>query len=98
MKEQESDGNGSANGAELSRYEAAKSVAQNLSVPLVVELARKHFSVLELGKLESGQVIELSCVPGDLVDLVAAGKIIGKGELVDIEGEIGVRIVSLVED
>ncbi|MDB4955119.1 MAG: hypothetical protein JWO36_2688, partial [Myxococcales bacterium] len=30
-------------------------------------------------------------------ELRAAGKILGKGELVDVDGELGVRIVSLGE-
>ena len=45
--------------------------------------------------LRPGQVIELSRSPGEPVDLVVAGKRIGKGELVEIDGELGVRILSL---
>jgi len=32
---------------------------------------------------------------GEPVDLVVDGKRIGKGELVEIDGELGVRILSL---
>ena len=72
-------------------------IVENLRVPLSIELSRLKYSIQQLGSLTSGQVLELNKKPGDLVDLVVSGKMIGQGELVDIEGELGVRIVSLVK-
>ncbi len=70
---------------------------QSIQVPLVVELGRVSLPVMSVGDLKSGQIIELSRLPGDAVDLVVGGKSVGRGELVEIEGEIGVRIISLVK-
>lgn len=72
-------------------------IIESLTVPVSVELSRLRLSIQELGALRNGQVLELDKSPSEPVDLVVAGKIIGKGELVDIDGELGVRITSLVK-
>lgn len=67
----------------------------DVSVPMVVEMGRVKVSASDIVGLRPGQVIELSRSPGDAVDLVVDGRRIGRGELVDIEGELGVRILDL---
>lgn len=74
-----------------------KELLENIQAPLVVELGRVNLSVLSVGELKPGRIIELARAPGEAVDLVVAGKSIGKGELVEIEGELGIRILSLVQ-
>ena len=74
--------------------EAAAMLA-DVSVPMVVEMGRVKVSASDIVGLRPGQVIELSRSPGDAVDLVVDGRRIGRGELVDIEGELGVRILDL---
>ena len=69
----------------------------DVSVPMVVELGRVDVSAADIVGLRPGQVIELSRAPGDAVDLVVDNRRIGKGELVEIEGELGVRILSLAK-
>lgn len=69
----------------------------NLVAPLAIELGRASFSILEFSKLKPGHIIELHRSPLEPVDLVVGEKMIGKGELVEIEGELGIRILSLVE-
>lgn len=69
---------------------------QDVAVAMVVELGRVSVSASDVMALRPGQVIELSRSPGDPVDLVVDGKRLGKGELVEIEGELGVRILELV--
>jgi type III secretion system YscQ/HrcQ family protein len=69
----------------------------DVSVPMVVELGRVEVSAADIVGLRPGQVIELSRAPGDAVDLVVDNRRIGKGELVEIEGELGVRILSLAK-
>jgi len=64
-------------------------------VAMVVELGRVMVSAADVMGLRPGQVIELSRQPGEPVDLVVDGKRIGKGELVEIDGELGVRLLSL---
>jgi flagellar motor switch/type III secretory pathway protein FliN len=45
--------------------------------------------------LKVGQVIDLNKVPGQPVDLSVNLKVVARGELVEVEGHLGVRILSL---
>ncbi|OGQ13001.1 MAG: hypothetical protein A2138_23890 [Deltaproteobacteria bacterium RBG_16_71_12] len=85
---------GDDEGGEDSSAEAA-GLLDDVSVALVVELGRVSVSAADVVQLRPGHVIELSRKPGDAVDLVVDGKRIGKGELVEVDGELGVRILSL---
>jgi flagellar motor switch protein FliM len=60
-----------------------------------VELAARRMSLESLAGLRVGQVMELDCKPTDPVDLIAEGRLIARGELVDIEGQLGVRVTQL---
>ena len=48
--------------------------------------------VLELGP---GAVLSLRRPMGAAVDLTLGGKVMGRGELVDVDGELGVRVLDL---
>lgn len=67
----------------------------DVAVPLVVELGRVSVSAADVMALRPGQVIELNRSPNEAVDLVVDGKRLGRGELVEIDGELGVRILEL---
>lgn len=73
----------------------AAGLLDDVTVAMVVELGRVMVSAADVMGLRAGQVIELARAPGEPVDLVVDGKRIGKGELVEIDGELGVRILSL---
>lgn len=75
----------------------AAGLLDDVTVALVVELGRVSVSAADVMQLRPGQVIELSRAPGEPVDLVVDGKRIGKGELVEVDGELGVRILSLAK-
>lgn len=70
-------------------------LAPDLAVPLLVVMGRKSFTVQDLLQLRLGQIMDLDREPLEPVDLVAGGKVIGKGELVEVDGKIGVRILKL---
>jgi type III secretion system YscQ/HrcQ family protein len=89
-----SDGYEEDDDAEAPSPEAA-GLLDDVTVAMVVELGRVMVSAADVMGLRAGQVIELSRAPGEPVDLVVDGKRIGKGELVEIDGELGVRILSL---
>ncbi len=89
-----SDGYEEDNGGDTPSAEAA-GLLDDVTVAMVVELGRVMVSAADVMGLRPGQVIELSRSPGEPVDLVVDGKRIGKGELVEIDGELGVRILSL---
>jgi type III secretion protein Q len=57
-----------------------------------VELAARRLRLDELSRLRPNQVLDLGCQATDQVDLVVDGRHVAHGELVDIEGRLGVRI------
>lgn len=73
-----------------------ENITNNLTMPLVIEISRKPMTLQEVGELQKDQVLELSQKSSDPVDLVINGKNIGQGELVEIEGQMGVKILSLI--
>jgi flagellar motor switch protein FliM len=66
-------------------------------VPLqvAVELARVPVTAEQVVGLRAGQVLELHRGPGEPVELSVNGKVVARGELVEVEGQLGVRILSL---
>lgn len=80
-------------GGEISS-EAMKMTA-DVPVQVVVVLGKKTISMKDLIGMRMGQVIDLVRPANEIVDLVAGGKLIAKGELVDIDGKMGIRIVKM---
>lgn len=79
---------------------AAKEImglAPDIPVQVVVVMGKKSVTVKELLSIRMGQVIDMDRLPTEPVDLVAGGKIIGKGELVEVDGKLGVRILKLLK-
>ncbi|AKF10679.1 FliM/FliN family flagellar motor switch protein [Sandaracinus amylolyticus] len=64
-------------------------------VELVVELARFEMPLAELAALRPGEVLATGRALGERVVLRAGERTIALGELVEIEGEIGVRVLAL---
>jgi type III secretion system YscQ/HrcQ family protein len=60
-----------------------------------VELAARRISIDELARLRAGQILELGCQATDPVDLVVDGRRVARGELVDIDGKLAVRITRV---
>jgi len=72
---------------------------QNLSLdelPVLfqVVLAEKEFTLAELRSLGAGSVVELGRGGEEPVRLALNGKLLGSGELVRIEGRLGVRVLG----
>ncbi|HTR54688.1 MAG TPA: FliM/FliN family flagellar motor C-terminal domain-containing protein, partial [Kofleriaceae bacterium] len=65
------------------------------SVELAVTLGTTRLSLRQAMGLAVGEVIALGRPLGGPFDVRAAGQVVGKGELVDVDGELAVRIVSL---
>lgn len=62
---------------------------------IAVELARFRMSVEELSKVRPGEVLSTGAKLGERVALRVGDKIVARGELVDVEGEVGVQITEL---
>ncbi len=67
-----------------------------LPLDVTVELAREPFPLAEVSAWRPGEVVSFRARLGDAVTLRANGRAVARGELVDVEGDVGVRIVELV--
>jgi type III secretion system YscQ/HrcQ family protein len=76
---------------------SADQLLKELPVEVVCELGRVTMSGRELVELRPGAVIPAGRPLAGPVDLTVGGRVVARGELVDVEGEIGVRITQLVE-
>ncbi|HEX5035327.1 MAG TPA: FliM/FliN family flagellar motor switch protein [bacterium] len=85
----------SAAGGKVDRRGAG--LTADVPVQLVAVLGKKAISIKEILSLKKGQVLELNRFPNEAVDLVANGKLMAKGELVEIDGKLGVRIIKIFE-
>ena len=70
---------------------------KKVPVSLTIEVARLKMNLDKLLKLKPGNVLELGVQPEIGVNLVANGKCVGKGELLQIGDVIGVKITKLGE-
>jgi flagellar motor switch protein FliN len=71
----------------------------DVPIEVEVELARRMLSVQQILELEEGSVIAMTRSAGENIDLYVGGKLMGYGEIVLIENNIGVRITDFnVED
>lgn len=75
----------------------AMALPDEAHLELTVQLGTTRLSLRELGELAPGQIVPLGRPLAGPFEVRAAGQLLGQGELVDIDGELGVRIVSLQE-
>ena len=68
---------------------------RELPVEMVCELGRVTMSGRELLELRPGAVIPVGRPLAGPVDLTVGGRVVARGELVDVEGEIGVRVTQV---
>jgi type III secretion system YscQ/HrcQ family protein len=65
-----------------------------LPVRVHVIVAEKELTLAEASGLTKGTIVELDCEKTGLVVLAVNGKSLGQGQLVEVEGRLGVRILS----
>ncbi|HEX8474441.1 MAG TPA: FliM/FliN family flagellar motor switch protein [Pyrinomonadaceae bacterium] len=75
--------------------DASALALDELLLTVHVELAARRVSLDELSRMRVGQILELGCRATDPVDLISEGRRIARGELIDIEGQLGVRITHV---
>jgi flagellar motor switch protein FliM len=67
----------------------------DIPLQIAVELGRVGTTAEEVVALKVGHVFDLNRVAGEPLDLSVNGKVVARGELVEIDGNLGVRILSL---
>lgn len=68
----------------------------DVPLQLMVELARLPMTADAVVALRVGQVVDLQRTAAEPVELSVNGKVVARGELVEIEGQLGVRVQSLI--
>lgn len=66
---------------------------ESLPLRLHVIVGEKEFTLAEVQTLGPGTIVELDATRSDPVRLMVNGKILGEGELVEIEGNLGVKVL-----
>jgi type III secretion protein Q len=79
------------------RIEEAIMTPRTAELPVVVEveLARVEVPLAELARLEPGAALPLAIDRRGIVTLRVGERAIGRGELVDVDGAVGVRVLTL---
>lgn len=85
---------GAKSGMEESMSEVTGELVDAARVEIEVRVGKASVTVRELAGLQVGQVLDLGVPLGEPVELVAGQQVIGVGELVNVEGSLGVRISS----
>ncbi|MBN8734621.1 MAG: FliM/FliN family flagellar motor switch protein [Acidobacteria bacterium] len=70
----------------------------DVHMPVEVELDRKIMNVAELLAMESGTVIKMTRSAGENIDIRVGGALVGFGEIVILEENMGVRITDFHEE
>lgn len=66
-----------------------------LPVPLTVEAGQVELTVAQVADLKAGDVLRLPDAVLGPVSLRAGGRLVARGELVEVEGRRGVRVLEL---
>ena len=68
----------------------------DIPVQITVEIGRSTLTVNELSSLSKGSVVSLDSEPGDLFNIQANGKLIGRGEVVVVNNKFGIRLAEVL--
>lgn len=67
----------------------------DIPLQISIELARLPITAEDVLGLKVGHVFDLQRTAGEPLDLSVNGRIVARGELVEVDGNLGVRIISL---
>jgi flagellar motor switch protein FliN len=75
---------------------ANMSLLGGISLRMSVEVGSASLTFAELLELDEGQVVELDRQVNDLLDILVNGTLVAKGEIVDVGGRYGIRVVDVI--
>lgn len=67
-----------------------------LELPIRVSFGKAHVPLRDVLKLSTGSIVELDRTIHDPVDIIVNDRVVGRGEVVVIDGNYGVRIQEIV--
>ncbi len=65
---------------------------EDAMVRVQVVLGGRSLSVRDMSTIAKGSIIQLESIAGEPVELVAAGEVVAKGEVVVIDENFGIRV------
>jgi flagellar motor switch protein FliN/FliY len=71
-------------------------ILADIQVRLSVEVGSTALKLSELMELAEGSVVELDRQAHELLDIMANGTLVAKGEVVTVNGRFGIRVVEVV--
>lgn len=84
--------------AETAPAEAALETVYDVPVKIAAVLGKTRMNVASLMKLGQGAIIELDRKVGEPIDLYVNDRLIARGELVMVDGSLGVTMTEIVKD
>jgi flagellar motor switch/type III secretory pathway protein FliN len=83
-------------GAPATTHVRGSTIQRSESLDLRIELGRTQICRDEARKLRTGAVLPLDNTAADPVNLYAGGQLIARGEVLAIDGALGVRVVEVI--
>lgn len=71
-------------------------VLAHVDAEVSIVIGRTRRSIEDLLRVRPGSVLELDHRPGEPVEIVANGTTIARGDIVAVDGELGVRVTEIV--
>ena len=68
----------------------------DIPVELVVELGRKKMLLRNIAALKADDIVDLEQTVDSPLNIVVGDKLLARGELVMVNGRVGLRIIELV--
>jgi flagellar motor switch protein FliN/FliY len=87
-----------ATGDDVSRRRPMLESVYDIPVRLTAVLGKTRLSVADLMKLDAGSIIELDRRVGEAIDLYVNDRLIARGELVMVDGALGVTMTEVVKE
>jgi type III secretion system YscQ/HrcQ family protein len=84
-------------GRVASEHKQGPDFTADATLELGVEVARFTLTLAELQRLQPGDVLTTGRRIGERVHVRVAGRLFAEGELVDVEGEVGVRLLEFAQ-
>lgn len=84
-------------GGSMASSSSNLNLLMDVTMSLTVELGRTNMYIKDVLQLSEGAVVELDKNIGDELDLLANGKIIGRGKIIIIDDYYGVQVTHIID-
>ena len=71
---------------------------KDVKVPLMASIGTTMISLEDLSSLGAGSIVELDRIAGEPIDILAAGEKVGRGEVVVIDENFGIRVTEILKN